>query len=60
MKKLLFFILAALLLAPVIQAQTITAKDSAILNRIHTANQQYRTLQNNFRHDLDRSHQSPP
>ena len=52
MKKLLFFILAALLLAPVIQAQTITAKDSAILNRIHTANQQYRTLQNNFRHDL--------
>ena len=52
MKKLLFFILAALLLAPAIQAQTITAKDSAILNRIHTANQQYRTLQNNFRHDL--------
>ena len=52
MKKTLILIALALALCPAAAAQTITAQDSAILNRIHTANQQYRTLQNTFRHDL--------
>lgn len=52
MKKTIFTILLALLLAPVLHAQTITAKDSVVLNRLLTANKQFRTLQNSFRHDL--------
>ena len=52
MKKTLVTALVALFLGPAVVAQTITAQDSAILNRIHSANKQYRTLQNNFRHDL--------
>lgn len=48
----LIALLIALLHAPALGAQTITAQDSAILNKLLAANKQYRTLQNTFRHDL--------
>ena len=52
MKKTLTLLLLTFAVAFAAQAQNITAADSATLNRILTANKQYRSLQNNFRHDL--------
>lgn len=52
MKKALTLLLLALALTASVTAQTITAKDSTVLNKLLTTNKQYRSIQNTFRHDL--------
>lgn len=52
MNKIIAFAALALLLSTAAMAQTITSNDSVILNKLLSTNKQYRSIQNNFRHDL--------
>lgn len=52
MKKTIAFVALAILLSTAAAAQTITANDSVILNKLIASNKQYRSIQNTFRHDL--------
>lgn len=52
MKKTITLLTLLLTLSAALPAQTITAKDSVILNKLITTNKQYRSIQNTFRHDL--------
>jgi hypothetical protein len=52
MKRAITLLILTFALSTVAAAQNISAADSAVLNHILTANQQFHSIQNTFRHDL--------